>query len=78
MGKQGIYLKLRDMYAIKHALQSVVNRKTMEVNALQLKENIPENYNRIKMLLRDIQQEEWLIQKMIKEIDHFEISKKIR
>lgn len=77
MGKQWIDFRYKDMYAIKHSLQNVIRQKKAEANALLEKPGTPENNERLEMLEADIKHEEWLLQKMINEIEDFKIDNRI-
>jgi hypothetical protein len=74
MGKQWIDFRLKDMYAVKHSLQNVVRQKKREANELLVKAATQENKERLEMLEEDIKHEEWLVQKMVNEIEEFKLA----
>ncbi|HBJ2602744.1 TPA: hypothetical protein ACXDAM_002268 [Clostridium botulinum] len=76
MAKQLISLRLKDMYAIKHSLQNVIRQKRQELDFIKQKGNDEDNI-KIEQLESDITHEEWLIQKMIYEIEDFKLDKGI-
>lgn len=67
MSKQWVALRLKDMYAIKHALQLQVKSKKKRLEEI---ENIPDIPER-ERLEQDISHECWLAQNMENEILDF-------
>lgn len=78
MAKQWIDFRLKDMYAIKHSLQNVVRQKEQEINYIKDHDKTPGAEIKIAQLKEDIVHENWLIQKMVNEIDDFKMEKRIR
>ncbi|HIG0360429.1 hypothetical protein [Clostridium botulinum] len=76
MAKQLISLRLRDMYAIKHSLQNVVRQKKQELDFIKQQGKSEDNI-KIEQLESDIDHEEWLVQKMVNEIEDFKLDKGI-
>lgn len=77
MAKQLISLRLRDMYAIKHSLQNIVRQKKQEINFIKQQCN-SENNIKVEQLESDINHEEWLIQKIVYEIEDFKLDNGIK
>ncbi|MCI9064215.1 hypothetical protein [uncultured Clostridium sp.] len=82
MSKQNVRLRLKDMYAIKHALQVQIRIKKGKVDDL---ENTCMDIHDLKTyelevnkLKNDIQHEEWLLQSMTNEIEEFKINNSIK
>lgn len=67
MSKQWVALRLKDMYAIKHALQLQVKSKEKRLEELENTPDIPEK----EQLVHDISHESWLAQNMENEILEF-------
>jgi hypothetical protein len=67
MSKQWVALRLKDMYAIKHALQLQVKSKEKRLEELENIPDIPEK----EQLVQDISHESWLAQNMENEILEF-------
>lgn len=77
MASEIVKLKLRDMYAIKHALQNVVRQKNRRLEIICTRE-MTWNYDdelqeEIDRLDKDIIQEEALIKLLEKEIGEFKV-----
>jgi hypothetical protein len=75
MAGEFVKLKLRDMYAIKHALQNVVRQKRNRLEQI-CTEELPQNYDNdlqeeMDKLDKDIVHEEALINKFEEEIAEF-------
>lgn len=84
MSKHKIGLRLKDMYAIKHALQSQIRVKQEKIYELSKITNIEEtcrencvDFN-IKRLHKDIQHEEWLLQSITNEIEEYKANNSIK
>lgn len=67
MSKQLVSLRLKDMYAIKHALQLQVQSKKKRLEEIENVPDIPEK----EQLVQDISHESWLVQNMENEILDF-------
>ena len=67
MSKQCVLLRLKDMYAIKHALQLQVELKKKRLEEIEDIPDIPEK----EQLVEDISHESWLAQSMENEILDF-------
>lgn len=67
MSKQWVALRLKDMYAIKHALQLQVESKKKKLEEIENIPDIPEK----EQLVQDISHENWLAQNMENEILDF-------
>ncbi len=67
MSKQWVALRLKDMYAIKHALQLQVKSKEKRLEELENIPDIPEK----EQLVQDISHESLLAQNMENEILDF-------
>lgn len=72
MSKWTISLKLKDLYAIKHAIENTLSDKKHK----QLANSLTEKYNlsdeELKRLSKDIEHEEKLLKQIKDEIDSFE------
>jgi hypothetical protein len=77
MAKQLVVLRLKDMYAIKHSLQNVVRQKKQELDFIK-QQGKSEDSIKIEQLESDIAHEEWLVQKMVNEIEDFKLDKGIK
>lgn len=77
MAKQLVVLRLKDMYAIKHSLQNVVRQKKQELDFIK-QQGKSEDSIKIEQLESDITHEEWLVQKMVNEIEDFKLDKGIK
>lgn len=77
MGKQCVRLRLKDMYAIKHALQDQIVYKTEKLQCLKYncedrnKNEVAELKKIVIRLEKDIDHETWLLQTMCNEIEEF-------
>ncbi|MBU5424984.1 hypothetical protein KQI41_01060 [Tissierella pigra] len=72
MSKCNIRLKLKDLYAIKHAIEKTLSDKKHN----QLANSLTEKYNlsdeELKQLSKDIEHEEKLLKQIKEKIDSFE------
>lgn len=77
MGKHKVGLRLKDMYAIKHALQIQIRIKKGKVEDLS---DTSENGCKIEVnkLTKDIKHEEWLLQSITNEIEEFKLNNSIK
>lgn len=77
MGKHKVGLRLKDMYAIKHALQIQIRIKKRKVEDLS---DTSENGCEIEVnkLTKDIKHEEWLLQSITNEIEEFKLNNSIK
>lgn len=80
MSKESVTLSLRDMYAIKHALQERYDRKNKRLE--NMVDNIyecfgPEEDQEMKRLFKDTKHEKALIKKFEDEIRGFKVRHKI-
>lgn len=84
MSKQCVRLRLKDMYAIKHALQFQVRLKQEKLCKLVKMDVVEDtckekcNEFEIDRLNKDIQHEMWLIQSITNEIEDFKITNCIK
>lgn len=82
MSKQNVRLRLKDMYAIKHALQAQIRIKKERINYLEntcIDIHDLKTYElEVNKLKNDIQHEEWLLQSMTNEIEEFKINNSIK
>jgi type II secretory pathway component PulF len=72
MSKMSVRLKLKDMYAIKHALENIVERKELCLAMVNLTENHGKTNEEIERLRKDVEHEERLIKQFETEISNFE------
>lgn len=77
MAKQLVVLRLKDMYAIKHSLQNVVRQKKQELDFIK-QQGKSEDSIKIEQLESDITHEEWLVQKIVNEIQDFKLDNGIK
>ncbi len=78
MSKQYVKLALKDMYAIKHALQlKVENRKIMLAFA-KVAANLNKDTTEVEKIEKDIRHEESLIKRFEEEIKDFKEKYRIR
>lgn len=77
MGKHKVGLRLKDMYAIKHALQIQIRIKKGKVENIS---DTSENGCEIEVskLTKDIKHEEWLLQSITNEIEEFKLNNSIK
>lgn len=84
MSKHKIGLRLKDMYAIKHALQSQIKIKKGKVEELSkintLDDSCKEKCYEFEMdrLKKDINHEEWLLQSITNEIEEYKANNSIK
>lgn len=77
MSKHNIKLRLKDMYAIKHALQLQIRMKQEKIYELSKITNIEGTCQKscseyeIGRVNKDIQHEEWLLQTVVNEIEEY-------
>lgn len=72
MAKELVKLSLRDMYAIKHALQNIVRRKSEKLEYLCTEATIDGEIGKeINSLNKDLAHEKALIEKFEEEISDF-------
>ena len=70
MGKVSIKLTLRDLYAIKHALQNTLEIKYKRLEVLK-EYNCPHDFKELTELQKDIEHEEALLKRLETNIDAF-------
>lgn len=84
MGKHKVGLRLKDMYAIKHALQIKIRVKKGRVEDLSkintIDDSCKEKCYEFEMdrLKKDINHEEWLLQSITNEIEEFNANNSIK